>query len=283
VRAGGAAARWLTLAIGLGVAGSALAQNPVRFSSDITAEIGAVLPKVVTDDDVAADGGTGILGYSLPPGTLPPEADVSGYERLPGGDSLLSLDVSVPLPGLPPGTAAEPRDVVRFDPNTLLFAFELDGSAAGVPLGPRIDAVTVNGAGDVIVSFDTSVTLPGPLAVDDEDLVRFAGGVFTLFYDGSASSMPPRLDLDAAHVELGTPNLWLSFDGTAKAAGVIFRDEDVLSFDTGTGIYTMYYDGSLSDPDWAAADVVAVPEPAVVLGLLAGAGLLAVLARARRD
>jgi hypothetical protein len=153
-----------------------------------------------------------------------------------------------------------------------------------VPANAQVDAVSVDGGGLLLLSFDTTVSLGGVGFVDDEDLVQSAGGgLYAMVYDGSAQGIAPSLDLDAAQANPPGPVLWLSFDGSGAVGAVSFDDEDVLAFDTGALTYAMYFDASLSDPaDWPAADLVAVPESGVTLGLAAGAGLLAALRRLRR-
>ena len=252
------------------------------FSPDITANLGTGAPAVVTDEGVAIDDAAGSVVLFLPAGTLPPAVDVDGYDLLPTGESLLVVDVTVTLPGLPPGMPAEPR-VVSYDPMTTLFTTVFDGSAAAVPANARIDAVATDPGGDLLLSFDTSVTLPGVGPVDDEDLVVFMGGPFAMVFDGSANGVAPGLDLDAAHRVVGTDELQLSFDGSGVLGGVFFDDEDVLTFDLATLTYAMFADSSLSDPvDWPAADLVALPELGGTAPLIAGAALVAKLARRKR-
>lgn len=260
------------------------AQNAIGFSPDATAELGSGPTAVVADHDVAhANAAGGVTGFLLPPGTLPANVEVAGYAPLPNGNVLLAVDTITALPGLPAGSPAEPRDVVEFAPATGLFSVYFDGAAAGVPAGAAIDAVSVDSALDLQLSFDTTVALPGSNAVDDEDVVEFSSGAFSLVFDGSAAGVANALDLDAVDL-LTAPAGWLiSFDTSGNVGGVVFDDEDVLRYDTGTNTYTMYFDASLSDPvDWPAADLVAVPEPATPLGLLAGALVLWACARAKR-
>jgi hypothetical protein len=180
---------------------------------------------------------------------------------------------------------AVPQDVVSWDPNTDTYSLTFDGSANAVPANARIDAVSRNPVGDLLLSFDISLMLPGiPGIVDDEDLVEFSGGAYSMEFDGSANGIAPGLDLDAASRETeASIELLLSFDGSGVAPGPVpFDDEDTLLFDPVGGTYTMFADASASDPvNWPAADVVAVPEPGFVSSLVAGATALACLARRR--
>ena len=262
------------------------AQSPVIFSPDITAQYGTVVPALIEDDDAAADDAAGAV--TIPAylasmfGTLPASAEVAGFELSSSGavGSLLAVDTTVALPGLAAASPAEPRDVVRFNPATSSFSVFFDGSANSVPSGVAIDAVATDPSDCLLLSFDTTVSLPGVGTVDDEDLVRFASGTYTMEFDGSAKGVPVELDLDAAERARGSNLLLVSFDGSGSVGGVAFDDEDVLAFDTVALTWSMYFDGSQSDPtDWPAADLVALPEPGSLLSLVFGALALAALRR----
>ena len=127
------------------------------------------------------------------------------------------------------------------------------------------------------------MSLPGVGTVDDEDVVRYASGSYAMVFDGSARGVAPELDVDAAHRVVPGNTILLSFDGSGTVGGVAFDDEDVVAFDTVALTYTMYFDGSTSDPtDWPAADLVGLPEPGFVASLFAGALALAGTRRPRK-
>ena len=260
------------------------AQTPVLFSPDVTAKLGPVLPAIVTDDDAASDDAAGSVMPSLLVsfGAVPRNAEIAAFDLGPTLGPVFSTDITVPLPGLPVVSPAEPRDVVRFLPNTLTYAVVFDGALNGVPQGVGIDAIALDAAESLILSFDTDVTLPGVGPVADEDLVRFAGGLYAMFFDGSARGIPPQLDLDAANLEDGTGQLLLSFDGTGSVGALRFADEDVIRFDPLLLTFAMHFDASVSDPaSWPAVDLVAVPEPGLAASFCAGAAALGLLARRR--
>src|SRR5882672_658832 len=118
-------------ALALLVASSAAAQSPVDFAPDVTAKLGSSPSLVVNDHDLAHDNAVGgVTGPLIPAGTLPANVQIEGYHPLANGHTLLALDITTVLPGLPPGSPAEPRDVVEYDPAAAIFSTYFDGSAA---------------------------------------------------------------------------------------------------------------------------------------------------------
>jgi len=265
-------------------------QSPVMFTPDITAQYGTVKPALVDPDEAAVDNGAGSVAIPPPAAAmfafLPAGAQVADFElsSSPTVGWLFSVDTTVALPGLPATSPLEPRDVARFDPATSTYSIYFDGSANGIPDGARIDAIATDASDRLLLSFDTSVSLPGLGTVDDEDLVRFSAGTWTMEFDGSAHGVTPDLDLDAAHRMHTGNTLLLSFDVSGSVPGVAFDDEDVLAYDTAAATYAMWFDGSLSDPtDWPAADLVGLPEPDFVTSIGIGLLALATLAYERRN
>jgi hypothetical protein len=233
---------------------SSQAQDAVSFSPDTTVELSG---STFEDQEVAKDNqlGTVILA---PLGVLPNASDVSAYHHLANGDQLYSLDTTAELGG---GLIASPADVVRYD--GVNDTLEFDASAEGIPDGVIVDAVGVHSSGDLVLSFE-----------------RFDGVTFSLLFDGSSEGVPAGLDLDGAEARPGGL-LWASFDGSGSLGGVDFDDEDILEFDPSGPSWIVVYDGSAVHATLAAADVVAVPEPAIWLMQITGLGCLLVLHRVR--
>ncbi len=241
-------------------------------SPDITIELGGVN---LDPENVGMDNLFGaVVPISL--GNLPTGINLTAYHLFANGDQLFSMDWTIALPGLNAG----PEDVVRQTGD--FYSLEFDGSAKGALSGTSVDAVSII-EGDLLLSFDTAVII-GVDTFQKEDLVRFDGSEFTLFFDGSAAGVVEGLNLDAAHF-LGGTNLALSFDGDGSLPGVVFADEDVLEYDMLTGEWEITYYGSNEHLAWSGAnlDAVALPEPDELLLLVAGvAGLLALGRRRMR-
>ena len=139
--------------------------------------------------------------------------------------------------------------------------------------------------GPVSVSGDVAVV--GAYRDDDNGtgsgsayVFRWDGSSFSLVFDGSAQGIDSALDIDAAQ-DLGGGSFLMSFDTTGQIDSVVFQDEDVVRFDGST--WSLEYDASAADSNWAAADLdaVTVPEPSAGMLLPIAALGLAGLASLR--
>lgn len=248
---------------------AALAQ--VAATPDVTVDLSGV---TVTDEQVAIDDLVGGIALETFAGSLPAGAEVDAYHDDGSSGVLFSVDTTVSLPG---GVVARPEDVVRLDGS---FKLVFDGSAEGVPAGVGVDAVTRSGDDHLVLSFDETVVLDG-VTVEDEDIARFDGTLFTLALDASAVGVDRSLDTDAV-AAIG-PGVWaLSFDGHGALGSVNFADEDVVQVNTSGPTFALLFDASAEHAGWAPADLGALPEPDAPSGVSAGALLLAMLARRRR-
>ncbi len=217
-----------------------------QLSPDITISMDA---QTVTDQNVALDG-VAVSLASL--GVLPVNTDVSAFHVLANGDRLFVLDIATSLPG---GLYAEPRDVVRYNGST--YSLDVDGSVAGVPVGARIDALSMHQTGALLMSFDITVNLNGLLAAD-EDLLRLDSGVFSMFFDGSAEGIASALDLDAAHYLPNSNQFLLSFDTSGQIGSLRFNDDDVMFYNPANATWSVAYRGASRHADFVAADLNAL-------------------------
>ncbi len=126
--------------------------------------------QTIEGEDVVSDD---VMSGTITPVALGPLAnssDVTAYHVLANGDRLLAIDVTVSLPG---GVTAKTGDVVRYDGAN--YTIEFDAASESIPSGVKIDAVSVNTAGNLVLSFDTSVATPGG-AFNDEDVLKYNPG-----------------------------------------------------------------------------------------------------------
>ena len=198
----------------------------------------------------------------VPVAAPPPEVDLGGpaapanvtaYHDGGQGVHFFSLETTTVLGGV----TISPRDVASYDTGTNTHAIEFDGASAGLSGGVRIDALSHDENDDLLLSFDISVALPGGITVDDEDLVTWDGANFALAFDGTVAGVDAALDLDGV-TDIHNGLLLISFDGSGSLSGVAFDDEDILEVDTATTTWQMAWDGSASDPSWAASDLTAL-------------------------
>ena len=224
---------------------SATPLSEVRVSPDTTVTLGT---STVDDETIAIDDLAGHYA-ALGLGGIPPETDLDAYALLPNGQQLISFDTTV---NLFDGSTPKPGDVWRY--NGVGYTVEFDAAARGVPGGANLDAVAVYG-GALLLSFDIAIDVG--IAVEPEDLVRFDGTGFSLFFDGSAAGVAPGLNLDAADYLPCNGHLLLSFDGSGSIGGVDFDDEDMLEFNR-VSTWEMAYDGTAEDVRWGDVDLDAV-------------------------
>jgi hypothetical protein len=162
-----------------------------------------------------------------------------------------------------PVRAATPLERIRYSPDVtvMLGATTVDDdgvasddllggvvtvSVGTIPPGAALDGYHLLPNGHQLLSFDTTVALPGGITVRPADVVRFDGTAYTLEFDAAVRGVPPGVDVDAVGAaENGV--LLLSFDVGVTLSGVTFDDEDVARFDGAS--FTSFFDGSAAGID----------------------------------
>ena len=145
---------FLLLLMPLTTATRAVAQEILSVSPDVTIALGAGV--VASDEDVVVDNQLGIVVLENL-GPLPSASEVVALGFDVNGDRLLAFETTTDLAG---GVVARKGDVVRFDGAT--YSIEFDASLSGVPSSAAVDAVSLSANG-LLLSFDTTVSLPGGL------------------------------------------------------------------------------------------------------------------------
>jgi len=259
---------WLLL-----FASAAAAQEVVSASPDVTIDLGA--SAITADEDVAVDNQLGVVVLENL-GSLPDASEVIALGFDANGDRFISFATTTALTG---PVVARPGDVVRYDGAAYSIAF--DAAAAGLPSGVAVDATSLSASG-LLLSFDTTVDLGSGLVVADEDLVDWNGTSFALALDGSNEGLDSALDVDAAQ-DLGGGAFLMSFDTAGEVGSIQFADEDVMRFDGTT--WSLEFDASAANANWAAADLdaVMIPEPAFSFMLCGGVLCLLLFASSRGE
>lgn len=235
----------LPLAWPIGVA-AATTLDEIHLSSDIHATLpatgGGTL--VVSDDAISvyllASGQADGFNFV---GTLD-ASDVDAYHAADTcGPALFSVNSTAEITG----TVMRPADVFRDNGVKVL-----DAASEGVADSVNLNAVSREPEScDLVVSFDVTVQLDGTV-FRPADLIRFAGGSFSLFREG-----PDSGNLDGLHV-LDTGSVLASFTAPVPNLGIAFADQDVIEQVEAGGDWVLNFDPASVDASWEPADTDAL-------------------------
>ena len=163
------------------------------------------------------------------------------------GNLYFSTSGNINPPGL--GGTADDADIYFW--NGTAFSRPFDATAFGVPVGANADGFDRVSATSFYMSFSGAVTLPGVGTVQDEDVVFFNGGTWTMYFDGSVNGVGGT-DLDAISIVGGS--LYFSTDNTTvpPGAGGTGDAADIYRWNGGSS-YTRIHDASALG--WSTANV----------------------------
>jgi hypothetical protein len=244
----------------IGVA-PAFAQTPLNFlctSPDITV---ALTSGTVTPQQLQC--------YTFPSGSI-----AIGFNGIPAGvriaadfpvsttQNLVVIDTTAALPtnGSSGTVTVTPHDVASYNTSTGFFAPALyfAGSANSIPDGTRIDAIGMDASGDLLLSFDVTLSVPkfggGTLTVKPADLVSFNPSGYSLVFNSAARGIPDGMNLDGATM-LPNSDLLMAFDESGSIASVDFTPTDVLEFNPGGDAWAPSFSGKSVD-DWPDGSMV---------------------------
>jgi subtilisin family serine protease len=161
---------------------------------------------VVEDEDVVAfAAGTWSLWFDGSTQGLPRSVDVVGTSVV-GGALFLALDSGYVPPGAGPSGSGDDADVYRWNGAgaSPRFTRVLDATAAGVPAAATVDGLDVDQSRVHLSFSNATVTLPGlgTNGVQDEDVVTWAGGAWSTYFDGTAHGLGGSADLDVDAFDL---------------------------------------------------------------------------------
>ena len=145
----------------------------------------------------------------------------------------------------PPGMtgSADNADIYAWDGTT--FSRVWDASASGLPGGANVDGLKVVDATHFYLSFDgTNTNVPTLGNVQDEDIVFYNNGAWSVYFDGTAVGLTNNnLDIDAFDF-VGT-TLYFSTAGNTNppGAGGSGDDADIYRWNGGSS-YTRIFDAS---------------------------------------
>jgi hypothetical protein len=100
----------------------------------------------------------------------------------------------------PPNVGGTADDADIYSWNGSAFARVFDATAAGVPGGANIDGLKVVDGNTFYMSFTGDVTIAG-VAYQDEDVVLYDAGTWSLYFDGTARGLTAAgQDIDAMDI-----------------------------------------------------------------------------------
>jgi FtsP/CotA-like multicopper oxidase with cupredoxin domain len=239
-----------------------LASGPGLTGAAITSVTGNGATRTVTAS--TGSGGGGTLGLNLT--SAAGITDTAGNALPTTGLPFVGQVYTQPSPPLyfstfgntnPPGVGGTSDDAdIYFWNGTSAFSRSIDVTAITNPLptGANVDGFDRVDATHFYMSFNGAVTivLPGPdLTVQDEDVVYYNAGTWSLFFDGSVNGVGGT-DLDAISIVGGT--LYFSTDNTTvpPGAGGTGDDADIYRWNGGSS-YTRMVDASAVG--WSTANV----------------------------
>ncbi len=190
------------------------------------------------------------------------EFSLGGGSSQPPGSS--TTYVSSSTDGTVNGISFKDEDILAFDTTAKAWSLYFDGSDVGLNgSGADVDAFHLNSDGNILLSFNQTVTLPDVGSVDENDIVRFVptstgsntAGTYKLYFDGSDVNLTGSSeDIDAiAFAPDG--RLVISTVGDvivpgATSSGGARKAEDLLAFKatslgaSTSGTWETYFDGS---------------------------------------
>jgi len=248
-----AAIAWMSLAPATAQAQTPLGELCTTPNITIVPSSGIVTPQEVR---CYAFTGGAISSYStLAPSGVPPGTNLSAYYPFTPTETLLVTDTTAALPidSSDDTVTVTPKDVVSYNPATGYFSSSLyfTGASNSIPDGTRIDALGMDLSGNLLLSFDVTISVPesggGTLTVKPGDVVSFSAGGYTLVFDSAAAGIPGGMNLDGATM-LSDSDLLALMDVSGSIGAVsFFAPTDVLEYDPFTTSWVISFNGASAD------------------------------------
>jgi len=213
-------------------------------------------------------------------------ANIDALAVLPTGELLISFVAAESIPGLtggPNGIDVDDSDIVKFTPTSLgevttgTWSFYFDGSDVGLDTdGEDIDALTLDGSGNLIISVIGPYDVGGGLVGKDEDLILFTPtslgatttGTWSMFMNGRDPDVKLGSvgeDVDAADFDPATNQVTISTNKDFRVPVNVTGHHDDLVTLTATslgndtaGTWAVTFDGSTEKLDDVKDDIDAL-------------------------
>ena len=201
------------------------------LATDVPVTLGGV--DYTSAQILRSDSATYTVAFGVP-GT---DAQFGAVHRRPDGVWLLVSST----PFFLGATSVQAHDVVS-TADGVNFSVFFDGTAAGIPGYAGIDSLFLDPGGALVFSFDVPVNLGGT-EYSQSDLVRFSGGVFSLFWDAEAAGVPSYANVVGADRDSGG-TLVVGFDVPVNLAGTDYLPGQLVRWN-GTAFSSYFV-----DPAW---------------------------------
>jgi hypothetical protein len=145
----------------------------------------------------------------------------------------------------PPGVTGTADDADIYDtPNGTTFSRAVDMSTLGLPGNADVDGLVRVDNTHFYVSFSaTNTTVPGLGAVQDEDIVYYNAGTWSVFFDGTARGLTANAqDIDAFEI-IGT-TIYFSTAGNANPPAVGGAADDADIYTWNGSVFTRFWDAT---------------------------------------
>jgi hypothetical protein len=180
---------------------------------------------------------------------------------------LMALRVAPDITVALGGTVVSPANIAEDDLSGAVTLINI----GSVPADAHVDGYQVLPNGDQLLSFDTTIDLPGDVIAGPADVVRFNGSAYTLEFDAAAHGIPEGVNTDAVAVSDG--DLLLSFDTAVQLGGSVIEDEDLVRF-TGASFVPFFIGADADVPADLNLDGAQVLGPQRLLLSFDGSGSL---------
>jgi hypothetical protein len=159
---------------------------------------------------------------------------VASLAATPLSEVRVSSDTTVTLSG----TTVNDENVAR---DNLGGSVTLAGIGS-IPAEADLDAYNVRPDGVQLLSFDTTVVLPGGITARPGDVVRYNGAGYAIEFNAAAVGIPAGVNLDA--VAVYGSSLLLSFDIAFDVGALHIEPADLVVFDGST--FSTFFSGSVA-------------------------------------
>lgn len=182
------------------------------------------------------------VGADSKAGTSAPATDIDNDVRPAGEVDIGADEIGSPAPAtllnfstlgtIPVGTILDGEDSDIYGWDGVAFSRLVDATAIGMPANVNVDGLVVVSPTEFYISLTSNWDIPGPDTAQDEDVIHYNNGTWSVFFDGTAQGLTDGgADIDAFDIVGGT--LYFSMVANINPPGVtgVPDDADIYSWD----------------------------------------------------